>query len=145
VASTLAQLKANEEIKAALDAFVPQTLTVGDSALLTHPVYVATTEFLRSWQADNYGRMAGVITHMFAPITPKDVRNEYQGHTLEEHEVLSLDHHAAAPSASPGFACTSMAASTLPNSDGSGRAQTGALQHQTKLGTGGSCGGVSTT
>lgn len=90
------QLKANAETKAALDAFTPQALTVGDPALITHPVYVATIELLRAWQADNYGAMAGVITHMFRPISPKDVRNEYQGHRLEEHEVLSLDHSGAA-------------------------------------------------
>ena len=90
------QLKTSAETKAALKAFTPQALAVGDQDLMTHPVYVATTELLRAWQTDNYGAMAGVITHMFRPINPKDVRNEYQGHELEEHEVLSLDHFGAA-------------------------------------------------
>lgn len=69
------QLRANEEVKVALNAFTPVTLTQGDQvAFAAHPVYTATQVYLEAWKKKNYGRMAQMITGMFDMTGPGAVR-----------------------------------------------------------------------
>lgn len=90
------QLRENAETKTALDAFTAVHLSANDAEVASHPVYQETTAFLRAWQQHNYGSMSKTITNSFRGVSPVDVRNDYQGHNLEDFEVLTLHHSAAA-------------------------------------------------
>lgn len=91
-----AQLRANSETKVALDAFSPVAMSQDDPSLVEHPVYKATTEFLEAWQRNNYGAMASSITNVAKKVAPVEVRQDYQGHTLENFTITSLSHSGAA-------------------------------------------------
>lgn len=91
-----AQSKANEETKAALNAFSPVTMSQGDPSLAEHPVFKATTEFLEAWQRRNYGAMARSVTKMAKNVAPVEVRQDYEGRTLEDFTITSLSHSGAA-------------------------------------------------
>lgn len=90
------QLRNNAETKKALEAFAPVRLDAGDQGITSHPVYQATTDFLQAWQQRNYGKMSKAITNAVKGAAPVEVRDDYQGHTLEDFELLSLSHSAAA-------------------------------------------------
>lgn len=90
------QLRDNAETKAALDSFAPVSLTADHPDITSHPAHQATVAFLRAWQQHNFGSMSKAITNSFRGIPPVKVRNDYQGHNLEDFEVLALDHSAAA-------------------------------------------------
>lgn len=92
----LSQLRDNAKTKAALDAFTALRLTAADPEIAGHPVYLATADFLRAWQKHNFGNMAKAITNSFRSVPPVEVRNDYQGHNLEDFDVLTLHHSAAA-------------------------------------------------
>ena len=89
------RLRVNEESKAALAAFTPVTLTQADQGMTAHPVCTATRAYLDAWTRKNYGEMASLVTHMFASIKPGDVRADYQGFSLEEYDITSLNHGGA--------------------------------------------------
>lgn len=91
------QLTANAETKAALAEFLPIALTSDDqTSLAAHPVYAASTRYLDAWKRKNYGHMAEVITTLVQIVGPGDVRLDYQGHSLEDYSIKSLEHSAAA-------------------------------------------------
>lgn len=90
------QLRENTETKTALEAFMAVRLTANDPETANHPVYQETTAFLRAWQQRNYGSMSNAIANSFRGVPPVEVRNDYQGHNLEDFEVLTVDHSAAA-------------------------------------------------
>ncbi|WP_066642164.1 hypothetical protein [Serinicoccus hydrothermalis] len=91
------QLRANAETNAALAEFSPVVLTSDDQTSLTaHPVYAAASGYLDAWKRGNYGGMAQVVTRMTQTVSPGQVRQEYQDHTLEDYAIESLRHSGAA-------------------------------------------------
>lgn len=87
-------LRTNSQNKAALAEFSPTTLSAGDSALPEHEVYAAMTAFCESWQGNNYGAMATSITRAWQGVSPSEVKQDYRGHVLTGHEIVSLSHSA---------------------------------------------------
>lgn len=92
----MVQLKSNAETKAALERFSAVTLSQADPALAEHPVYKATTEFMEAWKRHNYGAMSSSISNLGRRISPADVRQDYDGHSLSDYAITSLAHSAAA-------------------------------------------------
>lgn len=89
-------VKSNAEVNAALDAFTPQSLTVDDDALTSHPVYLACNGFLNAWKGRNYGHMARAGTRALGEtVAPIQLRNDYQEHTLTQFRITAVRHRAA--------------------------------------------------
>lgn len=93
---SLELMRTTADTRAAIRAFTPRTMGADDEDLPTHPAFEATTRFLTAWQQGNYGAMAGQITDSLGGVRPVDVRQDYQDHSLQGFEVLSLEHSAVA-------------------------------------------------
>jgi len=83
----LARAKENQEMKKALDAWMPRVVTEEDSSFTNHPVHAATVDYLAAWQRRNYGKMANFL----ASIVTEQSRQKTAGMVREQYEGFPLD------------------------------------------------------
>jgi hypothetical protein len=91
----LARVKESQEMKKALDTWVPRVLTEDDSSFTDHPVHTATVDYLAAWQRRNYGKMAkllsSIVTEQSHRKTAGMVREKYEGSQLDSFLVRRID------------------------------------------------------
>lgn len=94
---SLAKYSHSQELRAALDRFVPVDLRPGDQAFEEHPVFQATLSFLEAWQRRQYGLMAPLVSKgLGGAATPGEVRREYQDVILSDFRIARVAEEGAA-------------------------------------------------
>lgn len=90
----LGKVRATQEMKKALDAWVPRVLTETDAGFSDHPTHVLSIEFLSAWRRQNFGRMGELLAAMVKEEsqtkTAGMVRDQYENLRLEDFRVLRI-------------------------------------------------------
>jgi hypothetical protein len=91
----LGKVRATQEMKGALDAWVPRVLTETDAEFPDHPTHVLSIEFLSAWHSQNFGRMGELFAVMVREEsqarTAGMVRDQYENLRLEDFRILQID------------------------------------------------------
>jgi hypothetical protein len=97
---TFRQLAETNRLKKAMDAWTAQRFADGDDGFAEHSAVVACGQFLTYWQRKNYGGIAGCLPHRVRTTSggglPREIRQEYSSHVLENYTILAVDQSAPA-------------------------------------------------
>lgn len=96
---TFKQIKLNQEVRRALDAWQPRSVSEGDPGYADEPVYQLAVEYLRAWEHKNYGRMGQLLSSLVREDDNKTagmVRESCIGFELTEFSIQRLDFEAPA-------------------------------------------------
>jgi hypothetical protein len=86
--------------KKLLDAWSSYVLRKGDDGFEEDLAFIASSDYLDAWKHNNYGKMSSYLSTMIAGnhgnAMPRIVREDFTPYTLEEFDILTLNHSAAA-------------------------------------------------
>jgi hypothetical protein len=95
----LAKASATQEMKRALDEWMPRVLTEGDEEFLDHPTHTLSVEFLSAWRRQNFGGMGELLAAMIQEESPAKtagmVRAQYEDRRLERFRIQEI--HLTSP------------------------------------------------
>ena len=90
----LSKARDNQEMKRALDSWVPLVLTDADADFADHPTHSLSVEFLIVWQRQNFGKMGELLAAMVREKshgkTAGMVRDQYAGLELQDFRILRI-------------------------------------------------------
>lgn len=90
----------NARTKEALDQWRPSSTAAGEPDFDADEVVAVSREYLTSWQAKNYGRMADLLSPLIGGATIREtagqVREEHEGSSLRSFDLERVEHTAPA-------------------------------------------------